>query len=304
MYVLFFSQLMCHSICTVGSGMAPRPVQERKDTGTRIGLEEVVHSVNNVALVDSPVEEVASPIQVNSPQDDTDTSPSNNDDFPNPPIASPSADDPRNASSPTNPLTKTDTALPALEARRSSSSPKQIYDIISTSPAASACETPCLDKEAHRARYHDEQDGFFPVQEDEHENDPPEDCVAESPGGLSHDGEDFSAMRDGHTGDSPLTTQQQALRDEEQAHVDSMVVAKDSALSHSTEALRARRKRSEGCSPPAPASPVETPREGAATPALGGRGRMLSVDDGMSDVSSAGRGLPGSHHRRTSSTHR
>lgn len=286
--------------------MAPRPVQERKDSGARIGLEEVVHSVHDVALVDSPVEEVVSPIQVDSPQDDTDASPFNHSNSTNLPIASPSANDPRSASSRSNPLTKSDSALPA----GSSSSPKQIYDVISTSPAASACETPCPDKEAHRARHVDGHDGFFPVQEDEHEDDPPEDCVAESPAGSFDDGhrhrQDFSAMREGHTGDSPVNTQQQqqALRDEEQAHVDSMVVAKDSALSHSTEALRARRKTSEGCSPPAPASPVETPREGAATPAAGGRGRMLSVDDGMSDISSTGRGLPGSHHRRTSSTHR
>jgi hypothetical protein len=65
---------------------------------------------------------------------------------------------------------------------------------------------------------------------------------------ILHSVEDFSVMRDRHTGDSPLTTPQRALRDEEQAHVDSMVVAKDAALSHSPEALRARRKRSEGSS--------------------------------------------------------
>lgn len=293
--------------------MAPRPTQDRKDTApsTKGGLEEVVHSVKDVSLVDSPVEEVESPMEgtVDSPEEDAHAS----HDSINPPIASPSAGDPRQGSASSNPVAKSDSAIPALEVQRSTSpEQKQIYDVISTSPAASACETPCIDMEAHKAGHGHHgipRDGFFPVQEDAHEDDlQEEEIVAESPGGLSDEGDVFSAIRnrkDGSTDVSPLTTQQKALREEEQAHVDSMAVAKDAALSHSAQALHASRKRSEGFSPPAPASAAETPRDGALTPAGPRRGkeRMLSVDDGMSDASSVGRGQPGSH-RRTSSTHR
>jgi hypothetical protein len=308
----------CRLSHTVGSGMAPRPIKDRRNDAspTKAGLEEVVHSVNDVSLVDSPGEEVASPSEgiLASPLN---TSPTNHGarhgrDYIgiSPPIASPSATDPRQASDSLNPLTRSDSAIPASEQRRSSSpEQKQIYDVISTSPTASACETPCLDKEAHRRTHKDEGYGFFPVQEDAHEDDSQEEVmVAESPGGLSDDGgDDFSAIRDRQNGSSksPPSQLQKALKEKEQAHVDSMGVAKDAALSHHIDALRASRKRSEGKSPPEPSSPVDTPRDGALTPADPGkaRERMLSVDDGMSDTSSRGRGMPGSH-RRTSSTHR
>lgn len=318
MYVVFPPLSMWLTLI-LGSGMAPRPIKDRRNdaTPTKAGLEEVVHSVNDVSLVDSPVEEVASPTEgiVASPLH---ASPKNNGarharDSINisPPTASPSASDPRQVSDYLNPLTRSDSAIPASEKRRSSSpEQKQIYDVISTSPTASACETPCLDKEAHRRTHKDDADGFFPVQEDAHEDDPQDEVmVAESPGGLSDDGgDDFSVIRDRNNGSSisPPSELQKALKEKEQAHVDSMGAAKDAALSHNPDALRASRKHSEGKSPPEPSSPVDTPRDGALTPADPGkaRERMLSVDDGMSDTSSRGRGMPGSHHRRTSSTHR
>lgn len=307
--------------------MAPR---RNRDEGKDVksGSKEkdeadaTVESPTEVAVVDSPVEELVfdSPVDevvVASPAEEDGVASAPSKDLDNLSINETSqtahALDPRKAASPSEPMMKSDSAIPAMQQQRSHSpEQKQIYDVISTSPTASACETPCLDRAAHKALHRDDPSGFFPVQEDAHEDDEGDPAVAESPGGLSDDGwGDFSAVEDGDDGSkdvSPTASEEkQRDREAERKHVQSMNIAKVAALSHSTDELHASRKRSEGFSPGSTESGGETPggkKELLSTPGNGkGKERMLSVDDAVSETSSRGRGHPG-HHRRESSTHR
>lgn len=276
--------------------MAPRRTKEQKapEGETRNGdadavvqspVDATVESPTEVQVMESPVEELV----FDSPVDDV-ASP-NNVSTPAPHLAingslpSLHTVDPRTPSGPTNRLTKSDSAVPAM--RSPSPEQKQIYDEISTSPTASACETPCLDRATHKALHRGEVEGFFPLQEVEEREDDVD--VAESPGGLTDD-EDAG-------GEETDVKGKERDREAEQRRVDSMDVAKTAALSHSTESLHALRKQSEGFSPCHTDSGSQTP---AGLVPGKGKERMLSVDD---EGSVRGRGVPG-HHRRESSTHR
>lgn len=271
------------------SGLAPRrtkelePGTERRNGGAEVVESDVetVASPVDVPVIDSPAEELVfdSPVdEVSYPIDGSTSSAIHNLAIDSPPSH---ATDPRISADPLDPVTKSDSAVPSLR----SPSPKQIYDVISTSPTASACETPCIDRTHHKALHRGEAEGFFPVQEEREK----EDEEVESPGGL---GDHDWAGKEGKPGERD--------RKAEQEHVDSMHVARESAVSHSTESLHALRKQSEGFSPCRTQSGDQTP---AALRPDKGKERMLSVDDGASEGSLRGRGGPG-HHRRESSTHR
>lgn len=280
--------------------MAPRRTQGQKapEVKTRNGdattvvespVDATVESPTDVAVVQSPVEEHVfdSPVDEVASLADTSTPPSPPHHLAiNDPLPSIHTVDPRTPSGPTDHLTKSDSAVPAM--RSPSPEQKQIYDEIFLSPTASACETPCLDRATHKALHRGEVEGFFPLQEDPHEDDVD---VAESPGGLSDDEE---AGREGKEAKG-----KERDREAEQRRVDSMDVAKTAALSHSTESLHALRKQSEGFSPCHTGSGSQTP---AGLVPGKGKERMLSVDD-VGEGSARGRGGPG-HHRRESSTHR
>lgn len=242
---------------------------------------DVTDSPTDMAVVESPTEELVfdSPVEHATPPQDGSTPAEQIHDLA---IDSPPSHstDPRAPAAPEQPLTKSDSAIPAMR----SPSPKQIYDVMSTSPTASACETPCVDRTHHKALHRGEAEGFFPLQEEREEE-------AESPGGLHDDAADWA----GHEG-----THGERDRQAEQEHVDSMRPASQVAVSHSTESLHALRKQSEGYSPFSTRSGDQTP---AALRPDKGKERMLSVDDGVSEGSVRGRAGPG-HHRRESSTHR
>jgi hypothetical protein len=277
--------------------MAPRRTKEHKapEGETRNGdadavvqspVDATVESPTEVQVMESPIEELVfdSPVdEIASPN--TVSTPPSPDLAINDPLPSLHTVDPRTPSGPTDNLTKSDSAVPAM--RSPSPEQKQIYDVISTSPTASACETPCLDRATHKALHRGEVEGFFPLQEVEEREDDVD--VAESPGGLTDDEDAGGEERD--------VKGKERDREAEQRRVDSMDVAKTAALSHSTESLHALRKQSEGFSPCHTDSGSQTP---AGLVPGKGKERMLSVDD---EVSVRGRGGPG-HHRRESSTHR
>jgi hypothetical protein len=267
--------------------MAPRRTKDQEPKGEKRNGDaqspaDATESPTDVPVVESPTEELVfdSPVEhATSPKDDSTPAEQLHDlAIDSPPSH---ATDPRAPAAPKQPLTKSDSAIPAMR----SPSPKQIYDVMSTSPTASACETPCVDRSHHKALHRGEAEGFFPLQEEREEE------VADSPGGL-HDDDDNWAGHEGKHGERD--------RQAEQEHVDSMLPASQVAVSHSTESLHALRKQSEGYSPFSTQSGDQTP---AALRPDKGKERMLSVDDGMSEGSVRGRAAPG-HHRRESSTHR
>ncbi|KAJ9092103.1 hypothetical protein QFC21_006969 [Naganishia friedmannii] len=206
------------------------------------------------------------------------------------------------------------------EVRLSPPAVEPFFGAISASPTASACETPCVNGEAHHA-LHLRNSYFEPLPEEVEQMDFSDQGGKEAreTSGSNNDAE----RRNGDDESMPSGTKRDYQA--EQKRVDSMAIAAKEPMSHSTQEMHDSRKKSEsfGYDPPS-AEQVSQARkthhddekakeEGNGTAAAGvdtangkrGKERMLSAEDAARETSARARCLtPQGPHRRTSSTHR